>query len=132
MLRNESKLTKYTLLGCTLLLIAYFAASAARADEDEASTSGFTACAAVNGMLGQFVEDGELAATYQADARFWSEVLVRWVGREEAKARVLIDMTQIQNAYNNQRLTIEQMMMLSVSCAKMQPDVERILREESE
>ena len=32
MLRNESKLTKYTLVGCTLLLIAYF--SAAHASED--------------------------------------------------------------------------------------------------
>ena len=34
MWNNESKLTKYTLIGCTLLLIAYFSASA-RADDTE-------------------------------------------------------------------------------------------------
>lgn len=134
-MRNESKLTKYTLLGCTLLLIAYFSASYSRAEEffiNEEVILGVATCASIT-IVSEAIAPNPTKA-HEQRARFWSELLKVIAGHERGKALVTSGIEEIKNGYTAGDITWEQLRDLDLACFDLQPEIERRLagRENSE
>ena len=84
MFSKESKLTKYTLIGCVLLLVAYFSTSA-RADETEDVGAITILCAALTDAAGD-----------SDSADWWTSFTVAWLGEENTAEAIAVARAEIK------------------------------------
>jgi len=121
---KESKLTKYTLLGCTLVLIAYFATSA-RADEAGDVAQIASICAGTNALVAQKTTHEFAAQQIQVQADWWFSFLEEWVGDKDFAMTLTTNvMRDIQVKYNSGALEWTALVDVGRQCAMARIEIE--------
>jgi hypothetical protein len=130
---KESKLTKYTLLGCALVLIAYFSTSA-RADDDENTIVIIAgSCAAAQAIVAeQLVEKHEFAGNAILDeAQWWKDFLIDWVEDEKLATNLIGAFAkQIQGSYNDGDLSWEELVNVAHTCSLTKLELQETMDDE--
>lgn len=128
MISKESKLTKYTLIACVLLFVAYFSTNA-RSEEsltaEEQITVIASTCSAVNGIAAEVMDEGMLQDAIAAEGVWWMAFLANWIGSEPVAAQsVTTVVVAIQDAYNRGDLTWDDLIKTAqVTCSQAKKDL---------
>ena len=116
MWKHESKLTKYTLIGCALLMIAYFSTSA-RADETEDIIQIASICAATSIFLASESDDEIDRVVLVDEGQWWREFLIAFTADEaSANASITAIGSGINDAHEDGTLNVNMLKQMPAQC----------------
>jgi len=121
---KERPIYKWTLVVCSLIMIAYFATDARASEEDdvaEISAICFSTASLLSFSPGIFTADDMMSAAQES--KWWREFLVAWLGDDAAAIRLQLSNKYVQDAFDKGTLDVADVGIVMEQCAALKRDI---------